>query len=462
MLPRAFENVRTTLECFNKAPPEPVVRQPFDRSLVLNFQEPQDSYKVQLKHEVRYVTTMSYGGHANQFISIYNLMFVGKILNRVVIIPTLIPLHFDADPVDMSLFFDIERFIDESAIPAIMLSDLKYLNMTHPPPQERISCWSVHERVTPGGGNGNDGSMRYHSIDVDYWAMPQMRMGVEGGSIWFNELTSFDSNRRAREDWIETVKKELIPQDREASRVASKEHNLKYGFDPRHSPVPDDQLLCFDTTLFIGSHPMPDAYPGVIPNEPRRSYEGDGWIHAGQFLHFTPEVETLADYYLTELFNVSSVAEVPPLITVHIRRSDFADAGRGYQTIAAYKDGVKRIRHKLQDRMDHPGMWRGPGSEKESFPAGFLADDYAVVVTTDEASDSPFVADLKALGWMVLDHDAMQTIEYLGEWYPTILDQAILARGKGFLGTEWSTYSYLAGLRVRYWSGGVEDWTPSG
>lgn len=76
---------------------------------VLNFQEAQDSYRVQLKHEVRYVTTMSYGGHgawlagtaqpdtraalirphrllaANQFIGIYNLLYIGKILHRVVV-----------------------------------------------------------------------------------------------------------------------------------------------------------------------------------------------------------------------------------------------------------------------------------------------------------------------------------------------------------------------------------------
>ena len=240
----------------------------------------------------------------------------------------------------MSLFFDIDRFNLKSGIPAILLSDLKYLNLTHPPPQERISCWSVHERVTPGGGNGNDGSMRYHSIDVDYWAMPEMRTGSEGGSVWFNELISFDSDRRARNDWIETVKEDLIPQDREASRVVSKEHNLKYGFDPRHSPPPDDQILCFDTTLFVGSHPMPDAFPTLIPIEPKRSYEGEGWIHAGQYLHFTAEVEAIADYYLMELFNVSTVAEIPPMITVHARRGDFAEA-RGLTTLDAYTDGVK-------------------------------------------------------------------------------------------------------------------------
>ncbi|KAK4703771.1 hypothetical protein P7C70_g2446, partial [Phenoliferia sp. Uapishka_3] len=457
---REQAEVKSSLECI-PTPTELIATPPrFDKALVLNFNTSQDSYKMQLKRDVRYVTTMSYGGHANQFIGIYNLLYLGKVLNRVVIIPTLIPLHFDADPLDMSAFFDVERFNLESGIPAIMLSDLKHLNMTNPPPWERISCWSVHERVTPGGGNGNDGSMRFHSIDVDYWAMPEMRTGYKGGNIWFNELDSFDADSDARQAWIETVKEELLPQERPEGRVAVKEKNLKYGFDPRNSPEPNDQILCFDTTLFIGSNSKPPAYIEKIPIEPKRSYEGEGWIQAGQYLHFTDAVEALADEYLRALFDVSYNTEIPPFITVHIRRSDFKEA-RGLTPLSDYTDGVARIRSKIQARMDDRTLWNGPGKDKEAYPGGILAKDYAVVVTSDEESDSPFVKQLHDLGWKVLDHTKMGTIVRMGEWYPTIIDQAILARGRGFMGTEWSTYSYLGGLRVRYWNGGVEDWTHS-
>ncbi|KAM0755345.1 hypothetical protein T439DRAFT_1154 [Meredithblackwellia eburnea MCA 4105] len=459
----ARENVRSTLQCIQQPPKLAAKPKPFDKGLVLNFKEPQDSYRVQLKTDVRYITTMSYGGHANQFISIYNLLFLGKLLRRVVIIPTLIPLHFDADPIPMSAFFDIERFIRDSKIPSILLSDMKYLNMTHPPPSERVSCWSVHERVTPGGANGNDGSFRYHSIDVDYWALPEMRSGAEGWNIVFDDMKTFDIDKKGREEWIKTVRKEFIPQQPipELLQVKPKpEKNLRPGFSPLHSAPPNDQLLCLDTTLFIGSHLAPEPFPGEIPLTPLRSYEGEGWVEAGQHLHFNAEVEGLADHYLRALFNVSTNAEIPPLITVHIRRTDFKEA-RGLTTLKAYTDGVERVRQKLQERIEDPDCWRGAGKENAVYFPGVNSEDYAVVATTDEEPNSPFVQELKELGWKVVDHDEMRTVYELGEWYPTIVDQAILARGRGFVGTEWSTYSYLAGLRVKYWNGGVEEWTPS-
>jgi hypothetical protein len=60
---------------------------------------------------------------------------------------------------------------------------------------------------------------------------------------------------------------------------------------------------------------------------------------------------------------------------------------------------------------------------------------FSQVATTDEKPDSPFVRELKEdLGWKVLDHDAMRTTEQYGNWYPAMVDAAILARGAGFVG----------------------------
>lgn len=346
----------------------------------------------------------------------------------------------------MSAFFDIERFIAESGIAAVLLSDLKELNMTHPPPKERVSCWSVHENVTPGGGNQNDGSFRFHSIDVDYWSLPKKGARTEGSSLIFEDVLAWDLDHDRQRAWIKKVKAELIPQQR-YSQGLPKEKNMMPGFN-RFALPPNDQLLCLDVALFIGSNIPPDAYPQDPPAEPRRSYENEGWIQAGQFLHFNAEVEGLVDYYLAALFKVPTMADVPPFITVHIRRSDFKDE-RGLTSLEAYTKAVERVRVKLQERIDEPDSWRGAGKEHAVYFPGVSAADYAVVVTTDEGPESPFVQDLLALDWKVLDHTAMRTEELLGGWYPTIIDQAILARGRGFVGTEWSTYSYLGGLRVK-------------
>ncbi|KAI5481598.1 hypothetical protein MNV49_002824 [Pseudohyphozyma bogoriensis] len=451
----------------NTSAEKPIVK--FDKTLAINFVEPQDSYKVQLKYDVRYIVSMSYGGFANQFIGIYHLLYLAKLLRRVAIIPTLMAIHFDAASVPLSQFFDIDRFYTETQIPVLELQDLKWFNETDPPPWERISCWSVHERVTPGGANGNDGSMREHSIEVDYWALPQMRAGSEGWNIWYNELLTFDLDERAREEWFSTLKREFIPQRQlpaddkrklEDLTDAEKRANMWPHFDPWHRPPPTDQLMCLDTTLFVGGHLMKPPYPATVPSEKLRSYENEGWTEAGQYLFFNDHVEELADKYVLALFGVEKMEQVPPFITVHIRRGDF-DTARGLTSLDKYTDGVARVRKKLQSRIDDPDSWEGAGKKNQRYFPGVNAVDYAVVATTDEKMDSPFVKDLFALGWYVLNHDKMRTVEELGEWYPTIIDQCILSRGRGFVGTEWSTYSTTTGLRVKYWNGGVEEWTPS-
>lgn len=57
----------------------------FNKSLVLQHAEPQETFFSQLLPGVRYITSMSYGGHANQFVGISNLLYVAKITNRVAI-----------------------------------------------------------------------------------------------------------------------------------------------------------------------------------------------------------------------------------------------------------------------------------------------------------------------------------------------------------------------------------------
>ncbi|GAA5828350.1 hypothetical protein JCM11251_006209 [Rhodosporidiobolus azoricus] len=438
----------------------------FNKSIVLNFDEPQPLLTSQIKPGVRYITTLSYGGHANQFIGIQNLLYLGKLLNRVVIIPTLTPLHFQEYPADFSRFYNLDRFYHETRIPAVQLGDLKYWNFTAPPPQEPLSCWSTLERIY-GGRNVNDGSMAVHNIDVKYFPMPPDLALAADGYLWLEAIHQFDYNWYTRQEWLKKVQKELLPQkpppeDPKATLVPLNRHqNLKDGFDPGRTAPPRDDLLCLDNTFFLASLMFPPAFPPPVPLEPLRSYEGHGWIDAGQYIHFSDEIEQLADVYLMDLFEAKSMKDLPPFITVHIRRGDFSSA-RGLTSMDKFTDAVQRVRDKLNWRMDHPDGWMGAGKGKEKFVRGVRAEQYAVVATTDEKPDSDFVQTLKRdYGWKFIDHDSMNTKEELGNWYPTMIDSAVLARGSGFVGTEWSTFSYLAGLRVKYWNGGVEDWTPS-
>ncbi|GAA6005791.1 hypothetical protein JCM11491_004012 [Sporobolomyces phaffii] len=424
--------------------------QPLNLSLIINYPTtPQDSLSSQLKPGVRYITALSYGGHANQFIGIQNLLYLGKVLNRVAIIPTLTPLHFRGLPQDMSRFYDLQGFYESTAIPAVELSTLKWWNFTAPPPVEPLSCWSVLEQVADGR-NINDGSMAVHNIDVKYYPLPVLSRATEDSKIWFESIHEFDSNPWAKQKWIDRVRDELLPHAKPSDDVqADVAPTLKPGFDPRNTDPPAENLLCLDTTFFLAARMFPPAFPASVPAEPFRFYEDHAWIQAGQYLRFSTHLEALADRYLQSLFGISNIKNIPPFITCHIRRGDFAEA-RGLTSIDKYTDAVRRVRDKLDWRREHPDGWTGPGKGNERFVKGLRGAQYPVVVATDEAPGSDFVKMLREdLGWKVIDHDFMNTEDELGGWYPLLIDSVILSRGQGFVGTEFSTFSFLAGLRVK-------------
>ncbi|KAK4704206.1 hypothetical protein P7C70_g2003, partial [Phenoliferia sp. Uapishka_3] len=390
---------------------------------------------------------------ANQFISIGKLLYLAKLLNRVAIIPTLLPVHFDALPASFPDFFDIPRFYHETGIPAIEFSAVKAIGVFGTPQNEGMSCWSTHE-LTIGEGNLQAQSFDVHNIWVDHWALPPMTRGMGGHDVAFDALRVFDFDGWARNEWINKVKMDLLPQ-KLPDWKGEKQANLKDGFDPLGSAAPDDQLFCLDNTLFLGPVMFPEAFPGDIPLEPPVPGEGLSWKEAMRYIYFTPEVESAVDTYLMQLFNVRSPSRIPPFISVHLRRGDFKTFA-GLTPLTKYKNAVDRIMKNLQVRLDDQEAWRGPG--KEHFrDFGIKANKYRVLTTTDEPTGSPFIDEVRALGWYVLDHGALKTAEERGGWWPTIVDAAVLARGQSFVGTDRSTFSHLAGLRVKYWRGGLCD-----
>lgn len=110
-------------------------------------------------------------------------------------------------------------------------------------------------------------------------------------------------------------------------RRVNRNENMELGFNTHVAPSPDPHLFCLDSTFFIGSTPYDPLarndldHAQRIPYEVPRSYEGEAWRTAGQYIHYTKEIEQLADEYLLVLFGVETVEEIPPFITVHIVRS---------------------------------------------------------------------------------------------------------------------------------------------
>lgn len=439
---------------------------PLAATEVLNFATPQDTLAAQLKAGVRYITTMAYGGHANQFISIQKMLFMAKQTSRVAVIPSLIPIHIDGLATLMSEFYDVDRLVADSAIPAVEFNQLKEIDMTSTKPHnERISCWSVQE-LAIGHPNGQATSFDIHDIWIDHWALPPMSRGMGGQDIAFDALKIFDFDAWARQQWIEKSRREFLPQeapraldpslpaDAQPAQKTGRD-NMKAGFDPVTFAPPTDQMLCYDNSLFIGPVMFQEAYPGSVPLEDPAPGEDTSWMQVGQHIHFNRELEALADDYLVDLFGCGDASRIPPFISIHLRRGDFKEF-TGFTALDKYISGLTRLRERLQRRLDDPFSHRGVFL-KNFRHFGRRADAYEVVVTTDEQPGTDFWREVEGMGWRIVDHEKRETKERLGPWHMTMLDSAILARGQGFVGTGHSTFSHLAGLRVKYWNGGLVD-----
>ncbi|GAA5988929.1 hypothetical protein JCM10908_006234 [Rhodotorula pacifica] len=430
--------------------------EPLNVSHILNFDTPRPTLKEQLKPGVRYIVGNAYGGHANQFISIQKLLYFGKLTNRVGIIPTLIPVHLSGDPQNMSAFYDLDRFWQESGVAVIEFSRVTPPKaLTSEPPTEYISCWSVYEACA-GSANFETVSFGLHGIGLEHWPLPPIARALGNFDLSYDGLRVFDFDQNAKNEWIARVQRDHLPQrPTDGNFTGDPATNVKPGFGPPGRPVPEDQLMCFDMTMFLGPIMFPELPVSAQPLEPSVPGEGLSWMNVGQYLRFNPLVESRADELLVDLFGVSKISKVPPFITLHLRRGDFKDF-TGLTDLDKYTAGLERAQQRLQARLDDPDGWTGPG--KHAFRADRRrATDYPVVCTTDERGDSEFVQKVRSLGWKVVDHDVYGTVERYGGWWPTMLDGAILARGKSFVGTDRSTYSHLAGLRVKYWNGGVVE-----
>jgi len=78
----------------------------------------------------------------------------------------------------------------------------------------------------------------------------------------------------------------------------------------------------------------------------------------------------------------------------------------------------------------------------------------SLIVHTDEKSDV-FWNNVKAKGWLYVNHTQEQTLERFGEWYPPLIDIVMQSFAVGFVGTKDSTFSLVGERRVQDWNGGI-------
>ncbi|KAI5480744.1 hypothetical protein MNV49_007150 [Pseudohyphozyma bogoriensis] len=380
---------------------------------------PQTTLQAQLVPGVEYITTMVRAGQSNQFLALMKVILLECFLGK----------------------YDLPSFFEATHIPAIPLSSFKS-RLTSPtsPQHETLQCWSLLETAV---GIRNNRNFSDHAIDTNFWAFPDFPRDDHLHPPQFDPVATFLGSKQAKKAWLQQVRDRWLPQkllvEGAATTPISLETNVKDGFDPqsRVTPLDNPQLTCLDSTFYMSDDE-------VLP--PRES--GAPWREVGQHLRFTPRVEAVKMGYLRRIFKVPVGRDrIPPFISVHIRRGDFATyKGNSMLSLSRYQEGVEEVRRLLREKID----LKDYSLERFTTPP----ERYEVLATTDEPHHSEFVKEIEALGWKVVDHHEFFTAE-LGDWWAPVLDAAMLASAQGFVGTYRSTFSRLAAMRVESWNGGV-------
>ena len=161
----------------------------------------------------------------------------------------------------------------------------------------------------------------------------------------------------------------------------------------------------------------------------------------------------------------------PPYITVHIRRNDFeqycpkgpvnGDRSEGcFTSLETWNEALESVRHDL---INAQGM---TPTEVSTLPILIFSDEpkrttqwFMNRFHRPAGTSEAWWAAVDKLDWISIDHESpeINTQERWGYWYPILLDQVLMSHAVGFVGTEMSTFSLMAGKRVNgWWDGPVK------
>ncbi|KAF6764104.1 hypothetical protein DFP72DRAFT_413685 [Ephemerocybe angulata] len=457
-----------------------------------------------LRNDTNYVTGFAISGFTNQFIAYMHIVYLAMLSNRVPIIPPLVPaahINTTAPSIPFSLIFSLPHLRHALRLPIIEWSELKSFPASPPapypsfypanldPPEEfsttstpastpnpdsdsnsdtegdwtrldALGCWSLRQRSFPypTWSVETENALR---LDVSYTRVPDMCYLDEDD--FSDEHTVFAKlaalimptpgrgrsltqklggggeakgieKRTKTSEWIQD-------EDGDWDQL---EHlggsRFGYALAPSHSP-----LACFDFLYYVST--------GLKKWEFEERWS-PAWNIVGTHLKWDARLEGVARGYVRRAFGLSPEEELPPMITVHIRRGDFASGahcppstpfGKAcYIPLEKYQKAVTDLQAGLSKAL------------------GMKIDK--VLVASDEES-LEFWSNITSYGWSHINHTApfdrayskaTQTyLDYVNEWLPILVDQAAMSLGLGFVGTRSSTYSILSARRVEDWNGGM-------
>ncbi|KAF9946374.1 hypothetical protein BGZ72_000379 [Mortierella alpina] len=340
----------------------------------------------------RYLTYLPFAGISNHFYSMIRSMEVARALNRTLIIPPITSSVHDKSGKNQpwSRFLDLDRLMDLQQTKVIELHQLK--------PQYRIEHEVLQCHITCGFGSRRT---------LDHTARRFLEQ-------WrFNLSTTPFLYEQDDDTLLETIVSGLLEE-----------------------PLRNRKFLC-------------------ISNGFRIHIEGGKeWPHFGQHLHFTDELETFVQHILDEMLDdqdddtglvVNSRESTPShhhrYIVVHARRGDFLsycvhrftgeELEQCQPSTEALAARVTREQAKLNPTLDP-------------------SKDLPVLVTTNELREEE-LKHFSDLGWHLLDHKRLRTVETLGVFGPMMADQVLLAHAEVLISSRFSTFSRIGAKRQKDW-----------
>ncbi|KAJ7109973.1 hypothetical protein C8R44DRAFT_842428 [Mycena epipterygia] len=382
-----------------------------DSSFSLNGR-PTNAFRDNLRPEVQYITSFHGGGWNNQVINMMNLIYLGIITDRVIVLPNYILTHnndHERAPLAFGDVFDIPRLKRALGKQILDWREVKDVNSTS---LDDLGCWAVWPAVQTRETVERGGEVRENlNLDVSYTTAPAWVKLIPNSAddahstFWGLASLGFPSTQAAN----------LIPP----------RPSLKH----RVSLPPDHHLLCYDFLYFVAAHQ---------PFETGLDYS-PAWRRAGQLMRWTPALEQLGDDCVRRTLGVEGDTPTPPFVSVHVRHGDFVNwctpdmpVDQCFAPLSAFARRVREVQAEVLQRK---------GIEVKH-----------VIVTGDE-KDSAWWDSVRELGWRRPDHSQIYG-SYGGGWYPVLLDAVLQSQGSAFVGTDRSTMSMLSGRRVADWHDG--------
>ncbi|CAE6409702.1 unnamed protein product [Rhizoctonia solani] len=384
--------------------------------------------------EHKFITAWPSSGWTNDVISAIYLIYMASLMDRIPIIPPFTPSHVgsigEVGPLEFGDVFDVPRLANELGMHILEWHEVKHpslaVHMTEGGVRsevENIGCWSTWASSPFSNGQPRHSEAPgLYNLDISYTPVPDsftLSEGYKKGQYYLSLWSLVSLAYRGTREWAYGLQ-------------SPKTLPLASGTGERIAP--DEKLLCFDLLYYIGLANEEEWWKDYAPY----------WPKIGVHLHWTPRLLELAEGYLRRHFKVKNGETIPPFISVHVRRADFAgwcpSNMNSEACFASTGDYAKRVQ-EVQTLL-----------RAQSIPI----DARAVLVTSDER-DPEWWEEISELGpgWTWVDHGTEKTVEKYGKWYPVVLDAVFQSLGAGFVGTDRSTMSLLSQLRVESWHNGI-------